>query len=193
MKFLDFYNNPKNIRFSSFKYTLDLCHKRNLKNIVETGTSRGKIKFFIFKKMNWKDGMSTIMFSEYARFINGKLYSCDISTKNIDQAKKFTSKNKEYVNFYVDDSINFLKKFNDKIDLLYLDSLDGHDKIKASLHQLEEAKACINNLHDKSLVLLDDKGAKTNLSIDFYIKNKFIILNETKNQILFSKTQEVDN
>ena len=64
--------------------------------------------------MNWKDGMSTIMFSEYARFINGKLYSCDISTKNIDQAKKFTSKNKEYV-VLCGCNINFLKNLMIKL------------------------------------------------------------------------------
>ena len=36
-------------------------------------------------------------------------------------------------------------------------------------------------------ILLNDKGAKTNLSIDFYKKNGFKVINETKNQILFSK------
>ena len=51
------------------------------KNIVETGTSRGKNKFFFFKKFNWKDGMSTLMFSEFADFIQGELHTCDISKK----------------------------------------------------------------------------------------------------------------
>ena len=48
MKFLEKYNNKKNIRFFSFKETLKICLNRNFKNIVETGTSRGKIKFFFF-------------------------------------------------------------------------------------------------------------------------------------------------
>ena len=81
MKFLEKYNNKKNIRFFSFKETLSVCQNRMLKNIVETGTSRGKIKFFFFRKYNWKDGMSTIMFAEYAKFFNGKLHTCDISKK----------------------------------------------------------------------------------------------------------------
>ena len=187
MKFLNKYNNDKNIRFNSFETTLKLCFERNLKNIVETGTARGKKKFFFFKKFNWKDGMSTIMFAEYAKFINGKLHTCDISHDNITNAKDFTSEFKDFIKFYVSDSIIFLKNFNQQIDFLYLDSYDGHDPVKASEHQLKEAKVSLENLQKKSLVLLDDKGAKTNLSIDFYKKNGFKVLNETKNQILFSR------
>ena len=88
MKFLSKFKNKKNIRYSSFEFVLHLSKERNLKNIVETGTSRGKIKFFFFKKLNWKDGMSTIMFAEYAKYIDGKLHTCDISEKNINNAKK---------------------------------------------------------------------------------------------------------
>ena len=44
-----------------------------------------------------------------------------------------------------------------------------------------------NKLHDNSLVLLDDKGAKTLLSLDFYLKNDFKILEESFNQVLLSK------
>ena len=189
MIFLEKYNNSKNIRFLSFQKTLKICQERNLSNIVETGTSRGKIKFLFFHKYNWKDGMSTIMFAEYAKYIDGRLHTCDISKKNIDNAKIFTKNFDKYINFYIEDSVNFLNNFNEKIDLLYLDSFDGHDKDKASKHQLNEAKASINKLHNDSLILLDDKGAKTNLSIDFYKNNGFKIINETENQILFSKKQ----
>ena len=131
--------------------------------------------------------MSTIMFAEYAKFINGKLYTCDISKKNIENAKKFTSNFKSYVNYYTDDSVNFLNNFNKTIDLLYLDCFDGHDKDKASEHQFKEAQASIDKLCSNALILLDDKGAKTNLSIDFYKKNGFKTILETENQILFSK------
>ena len=187
MIFLKKFDNKKNIRFQSFKFALELSFKRKLKNMVETGTSRGKIKFFFLKKFNWKDGMSTLMFAEYAKFIKGKLSTCDISENNIRNAKAFTSHLSNYINFYIDDSVNFLNNFKEKIDFLYLDSFDGHDPIKASEHQLKEAEAAIDKLHLNSLVLLDDKSAKTNLSIDFFKKNGFKTINETKNQILFSK------
>ena len=62
MKFLEKYNNNKNIRFDSFKETIKLCLERGFKTIVETGTARGKMKFFFIRNYNWKDGMSTIIF-----------------------------------------------------------------------------------------------------------------------------------
>jgi len=185
MEFLKKYNNPKNFRFNSFEFALLEAQKRNLKTLVETGVARGKQKFFFFSKINWKDGMSTMIFSDYARYINGTLTSCDIDKRNIDNAKKFTKSNKEFITFVVDDSINFLNNFNKKIDFLYLDSLDGQFE-GASKHQLEEIKIAKNFLHDQSLVLLDDKGDKTNLSISYMLENNFKILNETKEQVLLS-------
>jgi hypothetical protein len=187
MNFLDKYDNIKNIRFNSFEETLKLSFKRGLKTIVETGTARGKTKFFFIKKYNWKDGMSTPMFAEYAKFIKGKLHTCDISAENIDNARKFTSNFSNYIEFYIQDSLIFLREFSLPIDLLYLDSLDGHNPTAASNHQLKEAQIAVKKLHDKSLILLDDKGSKTNLSINFFKENNFRIIYETKHQVLLSK------
>lgn len=187
MKFLDKYNNIKNIRFNSFEETLKLSFKRGVKTIVETGTARGKTKFFFIKKYNWKDGMSTPMFAEYAKFIKGQLHTCDISAKNIENARKFTRSFSDYITFYIQDSLIFLREFSVPIDLLYLDSLDGHDPTAASNHQLKEAQIAIKKLHDKSLILLDDKGSKTNHSIKFFKENNFRIIYETKHQVLLSK------
>ena len=92
-------------------------------------------------------------------------------------------KNEKFVEFVIDDSIKFLSSFNKNIDFLYLDSLDGQFK-EASDHQLKEIKVAQSKLHKKSLVLLDDKGSKTNLSIDFMLKNNFKIINETREQVL---------
>ena len=78
-----------------------------------------------------------------------------------------------------------MHNFKDPIDFLYLDSLDGQFE-GASEHQLKEIKFAIKNLKKDSLVLLDDKGLKTNLSIDFMLKNNFKILNETKEQVLLT-------
>ena len=185
MDFLQYYNNPKNFRFNSFKFALLEAEKRNLKTLVETGVARGKQKFLFFSKVNWKDGMSTLIFSDYAKYINGTLTSCDINEKNVENAKKFSKKNKEFINFVVDDSINFLSKLNKEIDFLYLDSLDGQFE-GASQHQLEEIKVAKKFLYKNSLVLLDDKGDKTNLSINYMLKNGFKIINETNEQVLLS-------
>ena len=185
MQFLQNYNKSKNIRFKSFEFALNEAKKRNHKTIVETGVARGKIKFLFFSKINWLDGMSTVIFSDYARYVNGELYSCDISAQNIKNAKKFSKSNKDFITFVTDDSLNFLSKFNKDIDFLYLDSLDGQFE-GASAHQLEEIKIAKKNLKKNSLVLLDDKGDKTNLSIDYMLKNDFKIINETREQVLLS-------
>ena len=185
MNFLEKYNNKKNRRFNSFKFALTESKNRYLKTLVETVLARGKTKFFFFSKKNWKDGMSTMIFSDYAKYINGFLSTCDISAKNIINAQKFVAENKEYVEFTIDDSLNFLLKFNKNIDFLYLDSLDGQFA-EASSHQLKEIKIAVKKLHKNSLVLLDDKGSKTSLSIDFMLNNNFKILNETKEQVLLS-------
>jgi len=185
MEFLKKYNHPKNIRFDSFNFALLEANKRGLKTIVETGCARGKQKFIFFSKINWKDGMSTMIFSDYARYVNGTLTTCDIEKKNIKNAKKFVKNNKKFVNFIVDDSLNFLNSIQKEIDFLYLDSLDGQYE-GASKHQLEEIKIAKEKLNQNSLVLLDDKGSKTNLSIDFMLKNNFRIINETKEQVLLS-------
>ena len=145
MNFLDKFNFKKNIRFSSFKETFKICIERNAKIIVETGTSRGKKKFFFLNRYNWKDGMSTPMFAEYVFYNNGELHTCDISIKNINNAKKFTKKFSKNITFYNSDSLIFLEKFYKKIDLLYLDSLDGHDVIASSNHQLNEIKIAIES------------------------------------------------
>ena len=113
----------------------------------------------------------------YIQFILAILYSAYV-------VKKF-DKN---ANFYVQDSVIFLKEFKKKIDLLYLDSYDGHNAELASNHQLNEAKASIDKLSAKSLILLDDKGAKTLYSTDFFIKNSFKVLAESNNQLLLSKS-----
>ena len=185
MEFLQYFNNPKNFRYKSFEFALTEAKRRNLKTFVETGVARGKQKFIFFSKINWKDGMSTLIFSDFAKHVNGSLTSCDISQGNVNNARNFTKKNKDFINFVVEDSLKFLSEFNKKIDFLYLDSLDGQ-YVGASKHQLEEIKIAKKNLHKNSLVLLDDKGDKTKLSIDFMIANNFRIINETREQVLLS-------
>ena len=184
LNFLLKYNNKKNIRYDSFFKSLSIANSRNLKTFVETGTMRGKRKFLFFSKYNWKDGMSTLIFCEYAKQVNGKLFSCDINSQNIKYAKRSTKKFINYVNFVESDSLLFLKNFKHKIDFLYLDSLDGHNPSDASMHQLNEAKSAIDKLHRNSLILLDDKNLKTTQSLEFLLANKFNILNETDEQIL---------
>jgi len=92
MKFINYYNNPKNLRFESFKFALYEANNRGHKIIVETGVARGKTKFFFINKINWLDGMSTLIFSDFAKFVNGFLYSCDIKKKIFKMQKILQNK-----------------------------------------------------------------------------------------------------
>ena len=65
--------------------------------------------------------------------------------------------------------------------------MDGQNTIAASKHQLEEIKIAQKKLHENSIVLLDDKGQKTNLSIDYLFNLKYQIIYETDYQVLLSK------
>ena len=186
LSFLNKYNNSKNIRFTSFHKALSIADSRNLKTFVETGTSRGKKKFFFINNLNWKDGMSTIIFAEFVKYKKGKLYSCDLSKKNIKSSIKFTKNFSNYIYFVINDSVIFLKNLEFKIDFLYLDSLDSHDQYRASLHQLKEIESALDKLHRNSLVLLDDKKTKGSLSLKFMLNKNFKILNETEEQVLLS-------
>ena len=56
MKFIEKYDNKKNIRFNMFKKTLEIATKRGSKIIVETGTSRGKKSFYFLKNSIGKMG-----------------------------------------------------------------------------------------------------------------------------------------
>ena len=186
MEFLKKYNHPKNIRYESFKFALLEANKRNLKIIVETGCARGKIKFIFFSKINWKDGMSTILFAHYAKENNGEFWSCDISKKNISNASFFLKKYKLDGNLVVSDSLTFLKKFNKDIDILYLDSLDGQIP-GANEHQLKEAQIAISKMNDKGLIMLDDKGLKTELSLLFLQNMNWRVKYESNQQIILHK------
>ena len=114
MKFLNKYNNPKNIRFKSFEKTFKVCLERNHKTIVETGTARGKTKFFFIRRYNWKDGMSTMIFSDYAKFELESLISGISSESGSAHSFYGNMQDKLAVNNLIATTLN---KF-DKVDIL---------------------------------------------------------------------------
>lgn len=176
------YKEKLGIRYTTFHCLFEIAQKEKLKRVLETGTARGKKKY-LFSKPNWKDGMSTLLFAEYAKLNNGEFWSCDIDSKNIANAKKFISSVNNHVNFVVSDSIDFLKEFDKTVDIIYLDSLDGSLDGSAE-HQLEEAKLSIKIINNNGLILLDDKGQKTTLSTEFLLENNCKIIKENDAQLL---------
>ena len=51
--------------------------------------------------------MSTLLFADFAKYVDGELHSCDLSKNNIENAKHFTKDYSSFTSFYIDDSINF--------------------------------------------------------------------------------------
>ena len=187
MQWFEKYEDKLGVRYKTFHKLFSIAIDRELRNIVETGTSRGKDKFYYLRpKINWKDGMSTILFAEYVKLNKGQLWTCDIDAKNIRNASRFLKDYNLCANLIVSDSLKFLRDFSETIDVLYLDSHDGNLP-GANEHQLREAQLSIGKINSNGLIMLDDKGQKTELSIPFLIGEGWEIIFETENQVIFQK------
>jgi hypothetical protein len=157
-------------RLSTFKIALSLLDHTKNNNFIETGTTRKNYLTTPDVCERAADGGSTLIFADYVSRFGGHVWTCDIEKKNIENCKIATEQYQKSITYVVDDSLNFLNNFNQKIDFLYLDSVDSHLP-NANEHQLKEIKLAYKNLHNKSIILLDDLGSKTNLSIPF-LKDK---------------------
>jgi len=85
-------------------------------SIVETGCAR--------RDGNWDgDGMSTVVFGEWVDRHDGHLWTVDIDARNLATARGLTSAY-HGISYHLGDSIEFLSALDERVDLLYLDSLD---------------------------------------------------------------------
>lgn len=182
-------------RKESFLFTVAEMHRRwpnQAISIVETGTTRKKTNEVVAA-----DGGSTILWGAYASKVNGKVWTCDISPQNIEECKRWTGQYSNWVTYVVQDSVEFLSSFTDKIDLLYLDSYDTSDFDRAIIeaacvHQLKEINAANDKLKEDSLILLDDvrpnlRGGKSEFTIPFLLDKGWKIISHQAEQVLFSK------
>ena len=165
-------DRPLGSRLATMKIALSLLDKSQPNNFVETGTTRKTKRTHPNVEDRAADGSSTLIFGDFASQYGGHVWTCDINASNIENCKEATEEYGSLITYEVDDSINFLKDFKEKIDFLYLDSLDS-DHPSAHEHQLSEIESAFPKLHKRSIVLLDDLGGKTKLSIEFLKKNNW--------------------
>src|SRR5262245_20140871 len=93
---------PLEKRFSTMYQSLLLAVARNVKTIVETGTSR--------TPGNWVgDGQSTQVFAAFAERYDCKVWTCDIDPAAIEVARSVTSQYAGRVEYVVSDSVAFLR------------------------------------------------------------------------------------
>jgi hypothetical protein len=110
---------------------------------------------------------STLLWDKFVNIFGGKVLSVDLNKDAVITANNLTS---DKTTVYHSDSLDYLPTITEKIDFLYLDSVDGWDS-NSHIHQLKEIEIALPKLHKNSLILLDDIGYKTNLSIPFLKQN----------------------
>jgi predicted O-methyltransferase YrrM len=165
----------------TFAKTLKLLDENKAKIMVETGTSRKVIRG------SKKDGAATIVFGKWAKENEAVLHSVDISEDSVTGSQQEVNKQDlaDVVTVHLNDSLKFLKEFDQPVDFLYLDSYDYSKKdkeiqIKSQEHHLKEFQIIENQLHDKSIVLIDDcklpGGGKGKMVVDYMLDKGWKIL-----------------
>ena len=168
---LEKYKKQMDSRYPSFKIAFDLLFQLPAHHIVETGCIR--------LENDWGAGYSTILFGEFCELYGGQITSIDNDRNNLEISKKITIRYNHLIDYQESDSIQFLKSYDQSIDLLYLDSMDvpiheGADRIPCQQHNLKEFQAAENKLHQHSIVLLDDYfngNGKGRLTEQYMMKN----------------------
>ena len=178
----------ENHRYRTFLRALQLMEERDLRTIVETGTARFGDRYFD------SDGGSTIIFAEWAQDHRADLFTVDISMTNLaisqSAVERYVSGSRENIHYICSDSIAYLRKFNQTIDFLYLDSFDYEldNPSPSQLHHLQEIEAAYPFLSKHSIVMIDDcdlpGGGKGKLAIEFLLQRGWKILHEGYQVIL---------
>jgi len=182
---LEFVRSPK---YFTLKVALNMFLQNDGQLILETGTQR---------MIDDPGGGSTVLFGALCKKYNKKLFTVDNDPKNIETSKQATREYADYITYVLMDSVKFLSEFNQKIDLLYLDSLDcpwpPADATEAQTHNLNELKAAYDKLHKGSVVLMDDSnfsnGGKTCLSKRYLLNSSEFLLILDGGQTLFIKVK----
>jgi len=141
-------------RLCSIRKVVELLDQTPPRIMVETGCQSSALLF--------AHGMSTCIFGALAQKYGAILHTIDRSKGNIEKCRMFSREYAEYIRYNNGNSVNILKKLDDQIDFLYLDSLDfspGNEE-KSRSHQLKEIKTAYPKLSDHCVVLLDDANVQ---------------------------------
>jgi len=119
--------------------------------VVETGTSRSQNNFS-------GDGQSTLVWDWMAGEYGGHVVSIDIDRPAIDVARQSCSTRVQFIH---EDSVVALREIPnaDKIDVLYLDSMDAYLPGSAE-HHYQELIAIYDELRPGAIIAIDDYQAE---------------------------------
>lgn len=212
--FIESYGRVPKFRYDTFKYCWDWIQEKELKTIVELGTSRsfvdGKypgcnsddVKFWEPDNpeiWDWSAGCFTRVFGELIQGTDINLITVDLMPNHITRSKLMTE-DLDNIEYFVMSSEDFLSNGDGKIDFLYMDTGDVTPiEPTAKLH-LRESEILIENdlISDNGLILIDDvrniqsksqdpsEYGKAKYSIPYLKKNGFnVIIDEY--QVLLCK------
>jgi hypothetical protein len=193
------------------KKTIEIAKKLNFKTVVEIGTNRYSIKkecveYFLESEKKpfisppcCNDGHSTLFLTE----CGFDVYTVDIDPDSPNHLiNHYNDLGKEKPdNLHINspkDGIEFLKEFEGKIDLLYLDGWDVGTPEYAEKH-LEAFLAAREKLADVHLILIDDtdfntlNGGKDNLLSPYLINEGYTLLFNGRQTLYINTTNVIEN
>lgn len=138
------YGSPS--REKGFTMASDIFRTNGGKVIVETGCY-------------WMEsqGRSTVHLAQLAHSVGGEFHSVDLNPSHVEFAKKQIA-GIPNATVHCSDSLEWLGKYNGKIDFLYLDAFDWDEKNHQilSIYNLAELGACLGKMSPKAVILMDD-------------------------------------
>lgn len=141
--------------YLTFKTALGLFMQLDGDLIIETGSMRMK---------DDPGGAYTLLWGAFCKRYNKRLITVDVLPEVTNVCKECTMDYAGHITYITQDSVEFLRNFNDPIDLLFLDSMDcpipieGLSPEESQKHNFEEFKVAEKNLHKNSLLLMDDNN-----------------------------------
>jgi hypothetical protein len=163
------YVDESKSRFQSFLHCLQFLKTRTNPSILELGTTRSfvggafegcnlsDVKYWNpndYTKWDFGAGAFTLLFGQ----LGYDLSTVDLMRDHIIRCKIMTDSLNIACNHYIENSITFLQKTQQKYDLIYLDTGDMHPIEPSENLQLEEAKLIVSRglLKDGGIILIDD-------------------------------------
>lgn len=186
-------NKPITGRNNSFLKVINILEKeyKDPITIVETGCIRNTTE-----ESKIGDGWSTLNWKYYSDNTGSDVHVVDINDGHMKKSKEIVPES-NLIKYYLNDSVDFLNKFDKKIDLLFVDSFDfcgDEENIRnCHLHSLNEIKAAWNKLNDKCFILIDDVfndqnwAGKGELSIPYLLENGFELVYFIDSQVLLKR------
>jgi len=183
---------PETGRNNSFLKVIEILKETYSEpiTIVETGCIRNTTD-----ESKFGDGWSTLNWEYYAKDTDSKVYVVDINQHHINKSMEIVPQS-EHVEYTLSDSVEYLKNFDKKIDVLFVDSFDycgDAENIRACHnHSLNEILAAWDKLEDNCFVLVDDVfndkwAGKGELSIPYMLENGFQLEYFIDSQVLLKR------